>query len=272
MSIVEDFLASNEDMLLQSFYLGALVFAAIAEGFFPRRAASDGLAFRWANNLALAVVNQVVFTALVILLTTTLISSLSSSEGWLSGSVPFGLWSGFVVTTLLLELFGYFLHRLFHSVPWLWRIHAVHHSDTELDFTTTLRAHPVETMVLLPVTGPLILMLGLPVASLVLYLIVRICLITFCHSNIYLPPAVDRVLRYVIVTPDFHRMHHSSNRKYTDSNYSIAFPWFDYLFGTHTRQPFKDHENMEIGLEYFRDRKDSRIDRLLMCPFRWRRD
>lgn len=256
---------------MQLMFLGALLLAAVLEGIFPRRAVSSGLAFRWVNNVALAVINQFVFAAKAALVTLTILSRLDSQEGLLSGVWDFGLWSGLIVATILLEFFGYLIHRLFHSVPVLWRIHAVHHSDTELDFSTALRAHPVEMMVLLPITGPFVLMLGLPVASLILYLVIRISLITFCHSNIYLPPKVDRVLRYLIVTPDFHRMHHSSEQKYTDSNFATAFPWFDYLFGTHTRQPFEAHEQMELGLEYFRGREDSRIDHLLMCPFRWRR-
>jgi hypothetical protein len=78
-------------------------------------------------------------------------------------------------------------------------------------------------------------------------------------------------LRYLIVTPDFHHLHHCSDRRFTDSNYSAAVPWFDYLFGTATRKPYVDYATMELGLERFRDPIDSRIDQILLMPFRGRR-
>jgi len=268
---VELFLARNEEVLLQSAFLGALLLAAIVEAVFPRRHESSQLPYRWANNIGIAVVNQLVFNGVAILLLMAI--ALREDTGWgiLTGMPQIGFWAGVIIVTVLLEFFGYVLHRAFHRVPWLWRLHAVHHSDTELDFTSTFRGHPLEIMVLLLVTGPLFLILNLPAGALVLYLMARTIILTFAHSNIYLPPAVDRILSRLIVTPDYHRLHHSSNQDFTDSNYAIAFPWFDHLFGSRTYQEFEAHEHMEIGLSYFRDPVDSRIDRLLLSPFSWRR-
>ena len=103
--------------------------------------------------------------------------------------------------------------------------------------------------------------------SVILYLFFRVAIVTFAHCNLYLPPRVDQFLSYLIVTPDYHRVHHSSDREFTDSNYAIAFTWVDRLFGTYRRKPFEEHTEMEIGLKEFREKRDSRLDRLLAMPF-----
>ena len=105
-------------------------------------------------------------------------------------------------------------------------------------------------------------------------MVFKLCEITmtlFSHSNVHLPQGLDRVLRKVILTPDFHRMHHSSEPRFTDSNYGSMVPWFDYLFGTATNRPFEEQADMELGLEYLRQPRDSRLDRMVLLPFTWRR-
>jgi sterol desaturase/sphingolipid hydroxylase (fatty acid hydroxylase superfamily) len=201
--------------------------------------------------------------------------ALVSAEWWTGGRTTgvlsdyaLGFWTNVLLAILVFEFMGYMFHRAMHAFPWLWRIHLVHHNDTELDFSTTYRSHPLDLVILAPLTVPVVLYLGFPAAALVVYQLLRTTITVFAHSNIYIPEPVDRVLRYIIVTPDFHRLHHSSDRRFTDSNYSAAFPIYDYLFGTATDKPFAEHETMEIGLEYFRDPADSRIDRLLLMPFR----
>lgn len=92
----------------------------------------------------------------------------------------------------------------------------------------------------------------------------------FSHANLFLPDTVDRTLRKVIITPDFHRNHHCSDWRFTDSNYGVSVPWFDYLFSTATDRPFAEQQSMQLGLEYFREKSDSRLDRLLLMPFRVR--
>jgi sterol desaturase/sphingolipid hydroxylase (fatty acid hydroxylase superfamily) len=86
-----------------------------------------------------------------------------------------------------------------------------------------------------------------------------------------LPERLDSVLRKFILTPDFHRLHHSSEARFTDSNYGSMVPWFDYLFGTASNRPYDEQTDMELGLEYLRQPRDSRLDRLVLIPFVWRR-
>jgi sterol desaturase/sphingolipid hydroxylase (fatty acid hydroxylase superfamily) len=147
----------------------------------------------------------------------------------------------------------------------------MHHSDVEVDFTTTYRHHPFENLFMATLGVPVVVLLGAPVAAMVAYQALRTTVNILSHSNIRIPERFERWLRYLIVTPDFHHLHHCSDRRFTDSNYSAAVPWFDYLFRTATRKPYADYATMELGLERFRDPIDSRIDQILLMPFRGRR-
>jgi len=162
---------------------------------------------------------------------------------------------------------SYWIHRAFHHFPILWRIHAVHHTDTEFDVTTSQRNHPFEAILSSLIVTPVVLLLGAPALVLVLHYFLQVAVSLISHGNIALPYWLDKVLRRFIVTPDFHRMHHLSDRQFTDSNYSVIVPWFDYLFKTASQLPYEQIPKMELGLEVLREPKDSRLDKLLITPF-----
>jgi len=243
------------------------------EEIFPRRQVSRASFSRWPSNILLTLTNMLAL-------------------GWLDAAIAVGVawWvveysegplilanleflPALVVTSLVYELFSFILHVLFHRVPWLWRIHAVHHSDTELDFTSTYRHHPLENILGTIVVAPLTLVLGPPVLAMIVYQGFRVSVNILSHSNAYLPERVDQWLSKIIVTPDFHRGHHSTDRQYTNSNYGSSLTLFDHLFGTATRQAFDKQATMPVGLNYFRDKRDSRLDQMLWMPFRkWPQD
>ena len=236
----------------------------------PRRALKVSKLLRWANNIGLTLINQV---------NVSLVSFVAAvAVAWWGGEEGIGLFSrsdlGLVpmllMAILAFEFVSYWFHRALHVVPWLWRIHAVHHCDTELDFTTTYRNHPLELYVNAPLSIPVILLLGFPVAVVVLYQLLKTSISVLAHSNTRLPERLDRVLRCLVITPDYHRLHHSSDRHYTDSNFCAAFPIYDYLFGTARTAPYGMHESMDLGLQYFREPLDGRLDRLLLMPLAWR--
>ncbi len=257
---------SQIDTGLVSFgiFILAFVIFNVLEAQLPRRAENKDMAFRWANNIILTIIAFMV----------TKVSQLSFT--WLVADNHIGLlqildinfFVGFVIAFISFELADYFIHRLMHNVPILWRLHTVHHSDTEFDVSLTYRNHPLATVFLTFFRLFVLLLLGAPLEVVMAYEMIRMLLDTFSHSNIRLPVKLDKALRYFIVTPDFHRIHHSSNKFYTNSNYSTTIPWFDYLFKTHRNIPYDDHPNIEIGLEYFREKKDSRVDQLLLMPFK----
>lgn len=268
---MEHFLATHETTILVSALIGALLIGVIWEALAPRRPETQGLLFRWTNNLTLTVLNHVVVYWMGAALTILTAWWAESRELGLLQHLEIGLAGAFVVTLLVMELLAYVLHQVAHRVPLLWRLHAMHHSDAEVDFTTTYRHHPLENVVMLTLGAPLILLLGAPGAAMVLYQALRVSVNVLSHSNIRVPEGIERWLRYLIVTPDFHHLHHSSDRRFTDSNYSAAVPWFDYLFGTATRKPYPEYSTMELGLERFRAPLDSRVDQVLLMPFRgWR--
>jgi sterol desaturase/sphingolipid hydroxylase (fatty acid hydroxylase superfamily) len=238
------------------------------EALWPRRVEKAGLARRWTNNFSLTVVGQ--FTANSCAAMTPVAAAWLAQHyepGLISRMTP-GLLPAFLLTLLVIEGIGYVTHILFHKVPWLWRIHAVHHNDVEIDVTTTYRHHPFEIVILYAITVPAIILLSPPVLAMLLYQTLKTVLQVVAHSNIYIPEAINRWLQYFMVTPDFHRLHHCSEERFTNSNYGAVVPWFDQVFGTASRRPFAEQETMEIGLEYARDPLDSRIDQMLLLPFR----
>ncbi len=181
-------------------------------------------------------------------------------------SVP--AWLAFLVALLLLDLAIYVQHRVFHSVPLLWRLHRMHHADLDVDVTTGTRFHPIEILLSLGVKFVVVLTLGAPALAVLVFEIGLNATSMFNHSNVRIPPTLERVLRWLVVTPDMHRVHHSLLRRETDSNFGFNFPWWDRLFRSYRSQPEAGHESMTLGLEQFRDPKELRIDRMLTQPFR----
>lgn len=267
---MERFLQDNEAAVLFLGMVVAIILALLLEAAFPRRPESPNTNRRWANNIGLTLVNQANVSWLTGLVAIGIAWWGEEESVGLLRDLNLGFWPLLLLAILVFEFIAYWFHRALHAVPWLWRIHAVHHSDTELDVTTTYRNHPLELLVNAPLTIPIILLLGFPVAVVVAYQLIKTSVSVVAHSNIRLSSAADRILRYVIVTPDYHRLHHCSERRFTDSNFCAAVPMFDYLFGTARTRPYADHATMELGLSYFRAPHDSRLDRLLLMPFVWK--
>jgi len=176
------------------------------------------------------------------------------------------LWLPLATLIVVSQFLSYITHVIFHRYPILWRLHEIHHSDVDIDVSTSYRHHPLEPLVFMPLITPLILLLGVSGQTALTYQSIVIAMTVFAHSNLRLPEAIERWLCKIVVTPDFHRLHHSSDKRFTNSNYGGFVPWFDYLFGTASHKPFEEHETMELGLEYHREPRDSRVDRLLLAP------
>jgi sterol desaturase/sphingolipid hydroxylase (fatty acid hydroxylase superfamily) len=168
----------------------------------------------------------------------------------------------------LLDLAIYFQHRLFHYVPVLWRLHRMHHADLDIDVTTGARFHPIEILLSLGIKFLVIVVLGAPALAALGFEIGLNATSMFNHSNVRIHPSVERLLRWFVVTPDMHRVHHSVVRRETDSNFGFNLPWWDRLFKTYRAQPKAGHEHMTIGIEQFRDPKELRLHRMLAQPFR----
>ncbi|MGJ8681777.1 sterol desaturase family protein [Paraglaciecola sp.] len=173
-----------------------------------------------------------------------------------------------IVSFILIDLAGYLFHRISHTNSILWRFHLVHHSDTNVDVSTSIRHHPVELFITMMFYSIVIVLLGAPLISVIFYEIFRSIISAFSHTNIKIPSSIDRLLRLVIVTPNFHCMHHSAIKLETNSNYSNALSCWDYLFSTYNNNA---PENISLGLEYFRSDRDKFIDRLITQPIRYKK-
>ena len=173
-----------------------------------------------------------------------------------------------VASVVILDLAIYLQHVLFHAVPALWRLHRMHHADLEFDVTTGVRFHPIEIMLSMLIKLAVVGALGAPPLSVLIFEVLLNATSMFNHGNVRIPLAIDRVLRWLVVTPDMHRVHHSILARETNSNFGFNLPWWDRLFGTYRAQPAAGHEAMTIGIEQFRDPRELRLDRMLLQPFR----
>jgi sterol desaturase/sphingolipid hydroxylase (fatty acid hydroxylase superfamily) len=175
---------------------------------------------------------------------------------------------GAILGFLILDFVIWAQHWVFHHVPVLWRLHRMHHADLDIDVTTGVRFHPFEILISLAIKIAVIVAFGIPPVGVFVFEVVLNATSMYNHSNARMPLGLDRLLRLVVVTPDMHRVHHSIERRETDSNFGFNLPWWDWLFGTYRRDPEKGHTGMTIGIPQFRDPREQRLDRLLTQPFR----
>ena len=165
----------------------------------------------------------------------------------------------------LVDLCLYVLHVTMHKVPVLWRVHRMHHADTELDASSGLRAHPLELMFLLAMSAMILPLLGVSMTSYVLYSTLAVSWFSLNHSNVQFPNWFERGANLLMSTPNWHRVHHSSYQPETDSHYGCVFSVWDRLFGT-TRPT--NVETIRFGLEDFRGPDEQTIGALLRIPFK----
>lgn len=253
------------------FFIGVLTVMTLAEITWPRRTLNNSKRVRWSRNLLLVVLNTV---AVRILLPVSAISAaeLAQTHGW--GVFQQGRWTpvvSWLFTLILLDVAIYFQHRAFHAWPPLWRLHRIHHIDLDLDVSTALRFHPVEIILSMLIKVAIVLALGAPAAAVLTFEIILNAAAMFNHGNVALPQHVDRWLRWIVVTPDMHRVHHSVISSETDSNYGFSVSWWDHLFKSYCPQPRDGHQHMALGLKGFRTFERHNVLYLLGLPFRRKR-
>lgn len=177
----------------------------------------------------------------------------------------FGFSTPLVIGVIALDALIYWQHRIFHKVPILWRLHRVHHSDSTLDVTTAIRFHPIEIFLSMLIKFLAIWILGLSAVTVLIFEIILNGMAMFNHSNARVP--VDNVLRWVFVTPDMHRVHHSVYKNETNSNYGFNISLWDRIFGSYIAQPKDGHDKMIIGLKKYPNGESS-LKGLLIMPFK----
>jgi sterol desaturase/sphingolipid hydroxylase (fatty acid hydroxylase superfamily) len=247
----------------------AAVFLALVlwEARAPRRARTTPRSRRWPGNLGVLALDAALVRLLV---PAGAIGAalLAGERGWgLLNVVALPRALEIVLAVLLLDLAIWAQHVLFHALPPLWRLHRMHHADPDLDVTTGLRFHPLEILLSALVKLGVVVVIGAEPLAVLVFEVLLNAASMFNHGNVRLQGPADRVLRWVIVTPDMHRVHHSWHRDETDSNYGFCLPWWDRLFGTYRAEPRDGHERMTLGLGDFRDPAELRLGRMLLQPF-----
>ncbi len=181
----------------------------------------------------------------------------------------FALLPAMIISIIVMDFIIYLQHLMVHFVPALWCIHRVHHADPDYDVTTGARFHPIEIILSMLIKFSIILVLGPPLVAVIFFEVILNGLAMFNHGNVGLPHVVERPLRYLIVTPDMHRIHHSIEDDESNTNFGFNLSCWDRMFGTYRDQPRKGHIGMTIGIHQFRSiQQTSWISGMLTIPFK----
>jgi sterol desaturase/sphingolipid hydroxylase (fatty acid hydroxylase superfamily) len=248
-------------------FVGVLGLMATWEVLAPRRKLTSAKLGRWVANLGIVVLDTVLVRTLFA--AGALGAAMIAAEhGWgVLNRLDWPSWLEAALAVVGLDFVLYLQHVMFHAAPTLWRLHMMHHTDLDCDVTTGVRFHPVEVMLSMVIKLAAVVLLGASVAAVVSFEILLNATSMFNHSNVRMPAALDRVLRWVVVTPDMHRVHHSIDPRETNRNFGFNLPWWDRLLATYLREPAQGHEAMTIGLEQFRDRTRLNFLGILLLPF-----
>ncbi len=262
----ETFLLDHESVIRFGFFLGTFALMALWEVLAPLRVPGTSKAIRWPNHVMLAAMNVVLLRVLFPLAAVALAVYAGKRGIGLFNMIPVPYLLAFVGSLTALDLAVYLFHLLFHAVPALWRVHRVHHADIDIDVSTGVRFHPIQMMLSVIIKSIVILLLGPPALSVLTFEVLSHAITLFNHGNVRIPPSLDRVLRWLVVTPDMHRIHHSIHIAETDSNFGFVLPWWDRMFGTYRAEPAAGQVRMVVGIESFRTDRDLWLDRLVLNP------
>ena len=198
------------------------------------------------------------------------VAAFANTHGWgLLNYYQVPYWLAVIASVIIMDFIVYLQHVMVHAIPALWRLHRVHHADLDFDVTTGSRFHPIEIILSMLIKFAVIVVLGPPIVAVIIFEIILNATAMFNHSNVRLPLAFDRVLRWILVTPDMHRVHHSIEDDEANNNFGFSLPWWDRLFGTYKAQPRHGHEGMTIGIRQYREPKQvAWLPGMLLLPFK----
>lgn len=256
----------NEPLAYGVFFGGLILFGAL-EAYFALREAGALRRRRWPVNFALTLVNILVLGALPVTALVAADWAEAGGHGWLNQR-EHSFAVVLLVGVLARSLASWGIHWAMHNVPMLWRVHRVHHTDTHMDVSTTVRFHPIEFLIAAPVVVALVVGLGLPLEVVILYELFDTAMAVFTHANVRLPKGLDRALGDVLVTPNLHRIHHSTRVAETNSNYGATLSIWDRLFGTFREKDEAALAAQPLGLAETQDARATSFLYLVTLPFR----
>jgi sterol desaturase/sphingolipid hydroxylase (fatty acid hydroxylase superfamily) len=265
--MIVDWIVLYEPLLRFSFFVFGLIVLGALEYWFPFSNRLERRLKRWLDHLFLVAsgtgIARVLFQVIPIVFALHVQSKHMGLFETLKLSKPVVI----VISIIMLDLFMFLGHRVLHRFSSLWQIHKVHHTDKEIDVTTGLRFHPIEIVILLLMKGVSILFLGAPVIAVFIYEVMFCFFLQFAHANIKIPRVLDKLLRYVIITPQMHRIHHSDIPFEHNSNFGFCFSMWDRFFSTYRAAPKSKHNKLVFGLEQYRLPIFQTLSALLWLPF-----
>lgn len=254
------------DQIRLSIFFGILVLMLVLESLIPRHRTVDSKPRRLAINFSL--------TGFNVLLVRTVLGSAAVGTAHFVGQNGWGLFNylnwpvawEMAAAIIFLDFMIYLQHVVLHMIPFFWRFHRVHHSDLDLDVSSGFRFHPLEILGSMAFKLLLIVAIGPSVITVVVFEAILSGMAQFTHSNIKLPLGLDRVMRYVLVTPDMHRIHHSVEINETNSNYGFNISIWDRFLGTYIHDGLKPQPEIVIGVPEYRTPDQVSLLKLLMMP------
>ncbi|NCC38791.1 MAG: sterol desaturase family protein [Gammaproteobacteria bacterium] len=266
---MESFVQTHEAAIRLSAFIGIFAIMALWELAAPRRALTLSKTVRWGSNIGLVVLNTLVLR-LIFPAAAVGVAAFAAERGMgLLNIYQIPALLALVLAVVALDFVVWLQHVMVHAIPALWRLHRVHHADLDYDLTTGARFHPLEILLSMLIKFAAILVIGPSVVAVVIFEVVLNATAMFNHGNVRLPAWLDRRLRWVLVTPDMHRVHHSVEDDETNSNFGFNLSIWDRLFGTYRDQPRAGHLGMTIGIRDHREpREVAHLPGMLMLPFR----
>lgn len=265
MDNLSGWLLTNEPQFRLTIFLSVFALLILAQRLRPLREVPGGWR-RSLTNLTLVFIDTAILRVAFPLLAFDLALDIERSGRGMLNDLP--AWAGILAGVILLDVAIYWQHRLLHMIPLLWRMHRVHHADTGFDVTTAVRFHPLEIVLSMIIKLGLIALLGVPALAVLIFEIALSAGALFTHANIRLPARFEHRLRWLFVTPDMHRIHHSVYPDETNSNFGFHLSLWDRVFGSYRDAPRDGQATMTIGLEEFREPADQSLAALLLNPFR----
>ena len=261
-------LIEHEPIIRTCIFLSLFVILACAEFFFPLAKRKCLRIHQWFVNLSIVFIANISLNLILPLLAVGVAQYAIEHSLGVFNIIAIPYWASIVLSLFMLDLLIYGQHLLMHKIPLLWKLHRMHHTELGLDVSSAVRFHPIEIIISMLIKMLFVLLMGIPVAAVIIFEVILNALALFNHSNLKLNKRVDNYLRRCIVTPSVHWIHHSQIVKETNSNYGFNLIIWDKLFSTYTDKPTFDYPEMQQGLREFSQRGHLNIYELLILPFK----
>lgn len=249
------------------FIVGLFLFFSFLESWWPTREQTLSIVSRWFTNLTLFAIMTPLSMILHLLPTTLFAFWMSDTELGLFNNVDAPLIVVAMTGLVAFDLANYAMHRAMHQYAWLWNLHKIHHTDIDVDITTSFRFHPGEGILAVVVHLLIVLALGLPPEAVVLHWVVVNVFNLFGHANLRLPTRIDRLLQHGVVTASMHRLHHTTDYDDGNRNFGSILAIWDHMFGTFRGTSSEAQRDADYGLPEYRDGSALGLMRLLLMPF-----